>query len=71
MFHPFEFFLGFGVFAWLLGLLYFIFWVWMFIDCLQNPRLQSTEKLIWVLVLLFLHVLGPILYFVIGREQRV
>ena len=71
MFNPFHFFFGLGIFAWLLSVLYLVFWIWMFIDCLQNPRLQSTEKLIWVLVLLFLHVLGPILYFFIGRDQRV
>ncbi|HEY2826557.1 MAG TPA: PLD nuclease N-terminal domain-containing protein [Pirellulales bacterium] len=55
----------------LLGLLYLIFWLWMLIDCLKNPRLQGTEKLIWVLVIIFLHVLGPLLYFFIEREQSV
>jgi hypothetical protein len=55
----------------LLGILYFIFWLWMFIDCLQNSHLQGTEKLIWVLVLLFLHLLGPILYFFIVKESSV
>ena len=55
----------------LLGILYFIFWIWMFIDCLQNSHLQGTEKLIWVLVLLFLHLIGPILYFFIVKESSV
>ena len=54
-----------------IGLLYLIFWLWMFIDCLKNPTLQGTEKLIWVLVLLFVHVLGPILYFFIAKEGSV
>jgi hypothetical protein len=30
------------------------------IDCLVNPRLQGVEKLIWVLVIFFLHLLGAI-----------
>jgi cytochrome c-type biogenesis protein CcmH/NrfF len=42
----------------------------MLIDALMNPRLQGTEKLVWVLVVLFLHLLGAVLYFAIGREQR-
>jgi hypothetical protein len=55
----------------LLGILYFIFWLWMLIDCLKNQRLDGTEKLIWVLVIFFLHVLGPLLYFFIAKEQSV
>lgn len=30
----------------------------------------SGEKLIWVLVILFLPILGSILYFLIGRDRR-
>ena len=32
---------------------------------------DSTTKLIWVLVILLVPVAGPILYFFIGRRQRV
>ena len=32
---------------------------------------DSKTKLIWVLVILFVPVAGPILYFLIGRRQRV
>jgi hypothetical protein len=53
----------------LLGILYFIFWIWMLIDCLTNQRLQGTEKLIWALVIFFLHVLGPLLYFFIEKQR--
>jgi len=49
----------------------FVFWIWMLVDCLQNPRLQGTDKLVWVLVVLFLHVLGAALYYFIACEQRV
>ena len=44
----------------------FIFWIWMLIDCLTSS-LAPTEKLIWALVIVFLHVLGAILYFAIAR----
>ena len=62
---------AFAPFVGLIGLLYFGFWLWMFIDCLKNPRIQGTEKLVWVLVILFVHVLGPLLYFFIAKEQTV
>ena len=32
---------------------------------------DSTTKLIWVLVILLVPVAGPMLYFFIGRKQRV
>ena len=62
---------AFAPFVGLIGLLYFVFWLWMLIDCLKNPRIQGTEKLIWVLVIIFLHVIGPLLYFFLAKEQTV
>ena len=32
---------------------------------------DSKTKLIWVLVILFVPLAGPILYFLIGRKQRI
>jgi hypothetical protein len=64
--------LAFGFFfGGLLGLLYFIFWLWMLVDSLKNPRLQGTDKLIWVLVIIILPVIGPLLYFFIAKEQSI
>jgi hypothetical protein len=70
MFGPLEIFGGFAAIVLLLVIVTSVFWIWMLIDCLQNPRLPPTEKLIWVLVIFFLHVLGAIIYFAIGRQQR-
>ena len=44
-----------------------IFWIWMLIDCLTSA-MAPTEKLIWVLVIFFLHLIGAILYYVIARN---
>ncbi len=60
-------FLGLGLVGGLIGIIASIFWLWMLIDAILNPRLRGANKLVWVLVVLFLHVLGAILYFVIGR----
>ena len=46
-----------------------VFWIWMLVDCLGSA-LPSTEKLIWTLVILFLHLLGAVLYFAIVRQRR-
>ncbi len=70
MFWPFELLGGFAVVAFIIAIATTIIWIWALVDCLQNPRLEGTEKLIWALVILFLHIVGAILYFVIGRQQR-
>ncbi len=53
----------------ILYLLAFIFWIWMLIDCLQNQRLQGTEKIVWVLVIIFVPTIGAIIYFFAGRKR--
>lgn len=52
-----------------LGVLAFVFWIWMLIDAIQNPGLSSTEKIVWVLVIVFLHFLGALIYFFVGRQK--
>jgi hypothetical protein len=46
-----------------------IFWLWMLIDCLMSTR-PPMEKLVWIVVILFLHILGAALYFFIARGGR-
>ena len=46
-----------------------VFWLWMLVDCLISNK-DGTEKVIWVLVILFLHILGALLYFFLARGKR-
>jgi hypothetical protein len=52
----------------LLALITSIFWLWMLVDALMNE--QGVDKVIWVLVILFLHILGALLYFFMRRGAR-
>ena len=52
-------------------ILSFVFWIWMLISAIQNKGLSDGEKIAWVLVVLFLHVFGALLYFFIGRSKRI
>ena len=47
----------------------FAFWVWMLIDALRNKALTDNEKLLWVLVIVFLHFLGALIYFFVARSK--
>ncbi len=48
----------------------FAFWIWMLISAIQNKGLTEGEKVAWVLVVLFLHWLGALVYFVVGHPRR-
>ena len=58
----------FVLFFWGLGLIALVFTIWMLIDCLTSS-LPSTEKLIWVVVILLLNGLGALLYFFLARGK--
>ena len=47
----------------------FAFWLWMLVHAITNKGLGDGEKIAWVLVIIFLPVLGCILYFFIGRPK--
>ena len=48
----------------------FAFWIWMLISAVQNKGLTEGEKIAWILVMVFVHFLGAILYFFIGHPKR-
>jgi hypothetical protein len=54
----------------IIALLAFVFWIWMLIDAIQNKGLTDGEKICWVLAVVFLHIIGALLYFFIARPKR-
>ena len=40
------------------------------IDVLKSSFRESVNKIVWVLVVILIPVIGPILYFIIGRNQK-
>ena len=53
-----------------LALLAFAFWIWMLVHAISNNGLTDIEKLIWVIVILFTHFIGAVIYFFVGRPKR-
>lgn len=60
---------GFFVFG-LLSLIIAIFWVWALVDILKSDFKDGLTKIIWLALVIVLPLLGSILYFFIGREQK-
>jgi hypothetical protein len=47
----------------------FAFWIWMLVHAITNKGIGDGEKIAWVLVILFLHFIGALIYFFIGRPK--
>lgn len=49
-------------------LIFAAFWIWMLIDCAQRT---FDDKMVWLLLIIFLGVLGALLYFFIIRRKLI
>ncbi len=60
---------AFMIVIWLLVIVASIFWIWMLIDALVNEP-TTNDKILWFLVIFFLHIIGAVIYFVVRRSGR-
>jgi len=51
------------------GILLFVFWIWMIIDCAKRDFKKENEKIIWILVIVLLSVLGATVYYFAVKFQ--
>ncbi|MDO9593586.1 MAG: PLD nuclease N-terminal domain-containing protein [Lutibacter sp.] len=62
-----------GPLQWIIILIAVFFWIIptiiALIDILKS-KFNGNDKIVWVLVVLFLNLIGAILYFTIGRKQK-
>lgn len=54
----------------LLSLLCFAFWLWMLVDAVMNKGLSGSEKIMHVLLIIFLPLIGALIYLFVGRPKR-
>ncbi|MBI2660354.1 PLDc N-terminal domain-containing protein [Candidatus Woesearchaeota archaeon] len=65
--HGFGLFAGFGLAVLAAVAFLFIFWLWMIVDCLKREFKRDIDKVVWVLVLVFLHLLGAVIYYFVVK----
>jgi hypothetical protein len=51
----------------LLGLIWLVLVIWAIIKCAQSPA-GGLAKVLWILILLFLPVIGLIVWFLLGPK---
>jgi hypothetical protein len=61
---------GVVLFIALVGLLSLVLWIWALIDCIRNPALEGTMRIVWLLVIIFTGVIGAVIYLLVGRGSR-
>lgn len=50
--------------------LLFGFWLWVLVDCATKEPSQDNDKLVWVIIIVFTHFIGALLYYIIRRPKR-
>jgi len=68
LFFPFMAF--FILFFLLIGLALFAFWVWMIVDCAKRKFKYDGEKIVWLLVIVFVSWVGALVYFIVIRMNN-
>ncbi|MGE5734643.1 MAG: PLDc N-terminal domain-containing protein [Acidobacteriota bacterium] len=53
----------------LVALALLAFWIWMLVHAITNKGLSDTERIIWVIVIIFVHFLGALIYFFVARPK--
>jgi len=54
----------------LVGLCLFLLPLFAIVDIVRS-KFEGNMQLIWVIIVVFFNVLGTILYFIIGRNQKI
>lgn len=53
----------------LIALAVTIFWIVALVDCLRREFRGPNEKIMWVLVIIFTHGVGALIYWIMGKSQ--
>jgi hypothetical protein len=67
----FLFFFGGGLLITLFVILFIILLPLMALISVLTSEFQGNDKIMWVLIIIFLPFLGSVLYFLIGRDRRI
>jgi hypothetical protein len=43
--------------------------VWALVDCVKRERVKGGNKAVWILVIVLVNIIGPLIYFIFGREE--
>jgi membrane-associated phospholipid phosphatase len=47
-----------------------LFCIWMLIDCATKESDVGNTRVVWVIIVLFTHIIGAAIYYFVRRPQR-
>lgn len=60
----------FGMFfMFVIGALVFAFWIAMLVDCLKRKFKNDTDRIVWILVIIFAGIIGALIYYFIVKKK--
>jgi len=75
--HFIDMIFGFGVVALFfyliaigISILAFVFWILMLVDCVKRKFKEDSEKIIWILVLIFTGIIGALIYYFVVKHKK-
>jgi hypothetical protein len=60
----------FILFIAIIGLSSTILWIWALIDVARNQKLDTNNRILWVLIIVILPFIGSLVYLIVGRNQE-
>ena len=52
----------------IIGILSFIFWIWMLVDCAKR---EFKDKLVWIIVIVITQIIGALIYYFVIKRKNV
>jgi hypothetical protein len=60
----------FGLFVLVLVVFGTIFWIMMLVECATKESDVGNTKIVWVIIVVFTHFIGALIYYFVRRPQR-
>jgi phospholipase D-like protein len=48
-----------------------IFWIWVIYECVTKESSEGNDKVAWLLFILFVPVVGALIYYFVRRPERI
>lgn len=52
-----------------LAIFLFVFWILMIVDCATRKFKNDTDRVVWILILIFLGLIGAIIYYFVVKRN--
>ena len=62
--------LGTFFITFVVGIFFFVFWILMLVDVIQRKFKKDSDKIIWILIIVFTNWVGAIIYYFVVKKPN-